>query len=80
MNLSEICSKIADEVDQAAAIADIMYVFSIASGSKDSDLPLESIPNGIHLIYDTLETHRKTLDYISDQLTDYIKQEKAERT
>lgn len=44
MNLKEIRSKISDEVEQAAAIADIMCVFSIVSGSKDSDLPLESIP------------------------------------
>lgn len=75
MNLKEIRSKISDEVEQATAIADIMCVFSIVSGSKDSDLPLESIPNGIRLICDTLETHRKALSDISDQLTKYIKQE-----
>lgn len=40
----------------------------------------ESIPDGIRFIYETLETHRKALSDISDELTDYIKQEKAERT
>lgn len=66
MNLKEIRSKISDEVEQAAAIADIMCVFSIVSGSKDSDLPLESIPNGIRLICDTLETHRKSLSIYTE--------------
>lgn len=79
MNLNEIWSKIVDETDQAAAIADIMDVFSIVSGSKDSNLPLESIPNGIRFIFNTVDAHRKMLSYISDQLSDYIKQEKAER-
>lgn len=80
MDLNEIRSKMDDEVDQAAAIADIMSVFSIASGFKNADLPLESIPGGIRFIYDMLETHRKTLSDISNQLTDFIKREKAERT
>lgn len=80
MDLNEIWSKIVDETERAAAITDIMDVFSIASGSKDSDLPLESIPYGIRFICDTLETHRKTLSDISDELTDLIKREKAERT
>lgn len=80
MNLNEIWLKITDETERAAAIADIMDVFSIVSGSKDSNLSLESIPDGIRFIYETLETHRKALSDISDELTDYIKQEKAERT
>lgn len=75
MNLSEIWSKIADETEQVAVIADIMCVFSLLSGSKDCDLPLESIPDGIQFISNTLDAHKKALSDISYQLSEYIKQE-----
>lgn len=78
MDLKEIWSKISNEAEQAAAIADIMCVFSIVSGSTSTDLPLESIPNGMIFISNTIETHSKNLSEILKQLTDYIKKQEVQ--
>lgn len=73
MSLSKIELDLQEEINQAAAIADIMCVFNWACSAKDADVPLDAIPDGMNFIYYLCESHKEKLSKISELLTDYIK-------
>lgn len=77
MSLDQIALNLQREVTQAAAIADIMCVFSCASGASGFEMALDDISDGMGFIYYTLETHMEKLSAISEQLTNYMKNKKG---